>query len=98
MPITREDVRHAAALARLALTEEESAALLPQLNEILAYVEKLRELDLEGIAPMTHAEAGAGSLREDVVAPGLSQDEALRGAPETAEGHYVVPQVVRPED
>jgi len=98
MAITLEDVRHTAALARLSLTAEEETALLSELNEVLAYVEKLRELDLEGIAPMTHAAAGAGALREDAEAPGLTQDEALRGAPETAEGHFVVPQVVRPEE
>jgi aspartyl-tRNA(Asn)/glutamyl-tRNA(Gln) amidotransferase subunit C len=98
MAITRDDVRHTAALARLALSPEEESAFLLELNKILGYVEKIRELDLAGIEPMTHGHAGTGSLRDDAALDGLSQEEALRGAPETDEGHFVVPQVVRPEE
>jgi len=47
---------------------------------------------------MTHGDVGEGTLRGDAVVPGLAQEEALRGAPETAEGHFVVPQVVRLEE
>ena len=98
MSVTRDDVRRVAALARLELTGAEESALESELNAILAYVEKLRELDVDGVEPMTHGDVGEGTLRGDAVVPGLAQEEALRGAPETAEGHFVVPQVVRLEE
>jgi aspartyl-tRNA(Asn)/glutamyl-tRNA(Gln) amidotransferase subunit C len=98
MAVTREDVRRVAALARLDLREDEEEALVAELNEILAYVEKLRELDLEGVEPLTHGQAGEGTLREDRVAASLTQAEALAGAPASAEGHFAVPQIVRLED
>lgn len=98
MAITREEVRRVASLARLDLSDAEEVALERELNEILAYVEKLRELDVEGVEPMTHGQTGEGALREDAVAPCLPPEEALRSAPESAEGHFVVSQVVRLED
>jgi len=71
MKITREQVEHVARLARLELTGEEKDLFTGQLDAILAYVDKLNELDTESIVPTAHAVPMENAFREDVEAPSI---------------------------
>ena len=72
MALTREEVLHVAHLARLSLKPEEIELFTRQLNDILAYVEKLQELDTDGVPPMAHVLPVFNAFREDEVAAGLA--------------------------
>ena len=92
--ISTADVEHLARLARLALTAEEKEKFRGQLSEILAYMAKLDELDVSGLEPLTHPLPIWNVFRKDEAAPGLSQENALRNAPEQAGGFFKVPPVI----
>jgi len=94
MALTRAEVLHVASLARLSLNPEEVDLFTRQLNDILAYVEKLQEVDTEGVPPMAHAVPLVNVFREDEAAPGLPRDEALANAPAPEEGTFVVPRII----
>ncbi|MCL5024320.1 MAG: Asp-tRNA(Asn)/Glu-tRNA(Gln) amidotransferase subunit GatC [Nitrospirae bacterium] len=88
------DVEHIAHLARLGLTEEETAKFSPQLTSILLYVEKLNELDTTGVEPTSHVLTLDNVMRDDALRPSLVTAEALMNAPERAEGFYRVPKII----
>ncbi len=88
------DLQHVVNLARIDLSPEEEARIQPQMQEILKYVDKLNELDVEGIEPMAHAVPLTNVIREDEVRPSLSIGDALRNAPQQANGLFVVPKIV----
>lgn len=88
------DVRYVANLARIDLTDEECHTFQGQLDAVLGYIEKLHDVDIEGIEPTAHATPVFDRLREDVSHPGLGQDDLLRNAPESALGQIRVPKVV----
>jgi aspartyl-tRNA(Asn)/glutamyl-tRNA(Gln) amidotransferase subunit C len=92
--ISRQDVEHVARLARLALSEGEAERMREQLNGILAYIDKLRELDVEGVEPTFHAVPLVNVMREDEVVPSLSQDEALANAPDRVGDMFRVPRII----
>ncbi len=94
MALTREEVLHVADLARLSLAPEEIEVFTRQLNDILAYVEKLQELDTTGVAPLAHVIPVSNVWREDAVREGLDRDKALENAPAREEGAFVVPRVI----
>lgn len=94
MALTREEVLHVAKLARLSLMPDEIEVFTRQLNDILAYVEKLQELDTEGVAPLAHVIPVFNVFREDAVREGLARDVALENAPAREEGAFVVPRVI----
>ena len=94
MALTREEVLHVANLARLSLEPAEVELFTRQLNDILAYVEKLQELDTTGVTPMAHAVPVFNAFREDEVKTGLPLNEALDNAPAREEGSFVVPRVI----
>ena len=94
MALTREEVLHVAHLARLSLNPEEIATFTRQLNDILAYVAKLQEVDTEGAPPLAHVIPLVNAFREDEVKPGLERDDSLANAPERGEGAFVVPRVI----
>lgn len=81
MPIDRAQVRHIAALARIALTDAETEAFTRQLSEILARFQTLQSLDTEGVAPTAHAGGLDTVLRDDEPAPALDAAAVLRNAP-----------------
>ncbi len=87
-------LRHVASLAELSLSPEEEPKLAEDITRILAYVAELEAVDTADVAPMTHSVAAPLPLREDRVASGLSQEDALAGAPETDHGGFVVPTFV----
>ena len=94
MKITRTEVEHVARLARLALDDSELDALTGQMDAILGYVEKLAELDTDGIEPTAHAVPMENAFRDDVVTPSLGTDKALANAPAADNGCFRVPQVI----
>ena len=94
MKISPAEVRHAARLARLELDEEEVASLTPQLDQILAYIDKLNELDTTDTPPTTHALEVVNAFREDEVRPSIDRQTALANAPRTDGEAFVVPRVI----
>ena len=94
MKITREQVEHVAVLARLALDDDELNALTGQMDAILDYVEKLNELDTEGIVPTAHAVPMENAFRSDEVRASLANQEALANAPASDKGCFRVPKVI----
>lgn len=95
MAIDEKTVRKVARLARLALPEERVAPMAQELNGILAWIEQLNEVDVDGVAPMTSAVEGAKlPMREDVVTEGGDPARVLKNAPKAEDGFFVVPKVV----
>jgi aspartyl-tRNA(Asn)/glutamyl-tRNA(Gln) amidotransferase subunit C len=94
MALTREEVLHVANLARLTLAPAEIELLTRQLNDILAYVEKLQELDTSGVEPLAHVVPVFNVLREDTVRQGLDRETAMDNAPAREEGAFVVPRII----
>ena len=88
------DVAYVAHLARLDLTAEEAERFQRQLDDILRYVDRLRELDVEGVEPTAHAVPVRNVLRKDEPAEGLAPDEALANAPLARHGLFIVPRIV----
>ena len=94
MALSREEVLHVAELARLSLGPEEVELFTRQLNDILAYVEKLQEPDTKGVAPLAHVIPVFNAFREDEVKEGLPLEEALKNAPAREDGNFRVPRVI----
>ena len=93
MAITREDVLHVAALARLEIPEDEVDAVRDQLGAILEAVGKVSELDLADVEPMTHPLDLVNEWAEDEPRSSLPRDEALANAPDPFDGSFRVPAV-----
>jgi aspartyl-tRNA(Asn)/glutamyl-tRNA(Gln) amidotransferase subunit C len=91
MSVTREDVLHVAALAKLRLSEEEIDRMQRDLARILGYVDLLGELPLDGVEPTAHVAVDAAPFRQDAVVAGLTTEAALAEAPRTLEGGFAVP-------
>jgi aspartyl-tRNA(Asn)/glutamyl-tRNA(Gln) amidotransferase subunit C len=92
--ITRAEVEHVARLARLALTDEELERMRKELDAILAYIDKLKALDVEGVEPTSHAVPLVNVMRDDAVRPCLTQTEALANAPDRAGEFFRVPRII----
>jgi aspartyl-tRNA(Asn)/glutamyl-tRNA(Gln) amidotransferase subunit C len=92
--LSRADVEHVAHLARLGQAEAELARLEGQLNHILDQYTVLTALDTEHIPPTAQTIALANILRDDVVQPSLTVDEALANAPERSGDHFMVPAIL----
>jgi len=94
MKITLAEVEHVARLARLELSEEEQVTFTGQMDAILAYVDKLNELDTTGIVPTAHAVPMENAFRDDEPVPSLGTEHALANAPDRVEGFFRVPKVI----
>ena len=88
------DIKYVAHLARLHLTDDEEKKLGTQLDGILGYIEKLKELDVTGVEPTAHAVPMVNVTRADEIRPSLPRDDALRNAPKQANGLFIVPKIV----
>jgi aspartyl-tRNA(Asn)/glutamyl-tRNA(Gln) amidotransferase subunit C len=88
------DVKYVAHLARIALTADEQEKFGAQLSNILGYIEKLNELDVSRIEPTAHAVPLVNVFRPDEIRPSLPNAEALRNAPASANGLFMVPKIV----
>ena len=94
MSVTNEQVRHIARLARIAMSDEEIERLVPELNNILGWVEQLGEVDTDGVEPLTAVIDQKLRLRDDVVNDGGCRDAILANAPEPQHGFFGVPKVI----
>jgi aspartyl-tRNA(Asn)/glutamyl-tRNA(Gln) amidotransferase subunit C len=94
MSVDTATVRHIAKLARLAVTDGEVEALVPELNNILGWIEQLQEVDVSGVEPMTAVIPNTLRLREDVVNDGGKRDDVLSNAPVAEHGFFAVPKVI----
>ena len=94
MSVTRKDVEHIAELARLKFKDEELENFTFQLNEILAYMEQLNELDTQNVEPLSHPVEGSNVFREDEVKPSIDREEALKNAPSRDDEFFRVPKVI----
>ena len=94
MSVSPEQVRHIARLARIAMSDEEIAALAPELNNILGWVEQLSEVNTEGVEPLTAVIDQKLRLRDDAVTAGDQRDEILLNAPAAQHGFFAVPKVI----
>jgi len=94
MSVSTEQVRHIAKLARIAMSDEEIERLVPELNNILGWVEQLGEVNTEGVEPLTAVIDQKLRLRDDVVTEGNIRDEVLANAPEAQHGFFAVPKVI----
>jgi len=89
--IEREQVLHVARLSRLRLSETEIDTLAGELSSILDHVDKLAEVDIEGVEPTSHVVPLENVLRPDEPRPSLDRDVALSQAPDPADGAFRVP-------
>jgi aspartyl-tRNA(Asn)/glutamyl-tRNA(Gln) amidotransferase subunit C len=94
MTITKEDIVHVADLARLEVSESDIETFVEQLGEVLEYVNTLNRVDTEGVPPTSHAISLTNAFREDTACGHLDREEALRNAPETEDGSFLVPKIV----
>jgi len=94
MKISKEEIEHIAALARLSLSEEEKELFGSQLSSILDYMEKLNELDTKGIEPTSHVLSLSNVMRNDIPMPSIPKEDALMNAPDHTEKFYRVPKII----
>ncbi|WP_010529622.1 Asp-tRNA(Asn)/Glu-tRNA(Gln) amidotransferase subunit GatC [Lentibacillus jeotgali] len=92
--ISKDEVKHVANLARLAITEEEADMFTDQLSSIIEYAEQLNELDTEHIEPTTHVLDLKNVMRKDEPKEWISRDEALKNAPDKQDGYFRVPSIL----
>ena len=89
--IDREQVLHVARLARLELTDNDVERMAGELSSILEHVERISELDLEGVEPTSHVVALENVMRADEPRPSLDRERALEPAPDPVDGAFGVP-------
>lgn len=94
MSETKFDVRYAAQLARLELSEDELAKFQSQLGQVLEYVGHLERVDVSGVEPSAHIGAVYNVVREDEARPSFTAEEALANAPAKARQLFIVPKVI----
>ena len=92
--IAKRDVEYVAALAQLSPDEETKDRLVREMGDILAYMDKLNELDTSGIEPTMHAVPITNVFRDDVAVPGLQRDDALANAPKSDGEYFLVPRIL----
>ena len=95
--ISRAEVAHLARLARLALSDDELDRFAGQLDVIIASVARVAEVAADDIPPTSHSLPLTNVMRDDVARPGLTQDEALAGAPAAEQGRFRVPRILDEE-
>ena len=88
------DVKYVAHLARLNLSPEEEQKIGAQLGDVLGYIEKLKEVAVEGVEPTAHAFPLVNVTRPDEVRPSMNHEDAMRNAPAQTNGLFMVPKIV----
>ena len=92
--ISDETIEYVGILAKLELSGEEKEEAKKSMGEMLDYIDKLNELDTDGVEPMSHVLSGTNVFREDVVTNGDAREEMLQNAPGVKEGMFRVPRTV----
>lgn len=94
LPGVDMDVAKVAHLARMHLTPDEAAGLQGQIDQILLYVNQLREVNVDGVEPTAHPMPMTAELRDDDCRQGLAHDDAMANAPSKRDGLFIVPKIV----
>ena len=94
MSVSREQVRHIATLARIAMSDDELERMVPELNNILGWVDQLGEVNTDGVEPLTTVVPNTLRLREDKVTDGDCREDILGNAPVAEHGFFAVPKVI----
>lgn len=94
MSVSKEDVRKVARLSRIAVEDDALDQLTKELSGILDWIEQLKEVDVEGVEPMTSVVDARLPMREDIVTDGGIADDVLSNAPRSDDGFFVVPKSV----
>jgi aspartyl-tRNA(Asn)/glutamyl-tRNA(Gln) amidotransferase subunit C len=94
MSVDTATVRKIASLARIRIDDAQAEALVPELNNILGWIEQLGEVDVTGVEPMTAVIPNHLRLRDDVVTDGNVRDKVLANAPQAEHGFFTVPKVI----
>src|SRR4030095_2508776 len=95
MEVTSEMIDRIANLARLKFSEEQKKALKIDLERMIEFVEKLKEVDTTGVEPLLHITDAVNVLREDEVKQTITKEEALLNAPSTDGSFFKVPKVIK---
>lgn len=95
MPVDKALVEKLADLAKLEFTEAEKEKFIADFSKILQFVDKLQELDTEGVEPLQHIADEVNVLREDEPKQVVTKEEALKNAPEKDSDYFKVPKVIR---
>ena len=96
--ISRDEVAHLARLSRLALTDAELEEFDGQIDGIINHVQAVQEVAAGDVEPMSHPSSLSGVMREDVVKPTLTAEQALDQAPSVEEQRFEVPQILGEEE
>jgi aspartyl-tRNA(Asn)/glutamyl-tRNA(Gln) amidotransferase subunit C len=94
MSVDSQQVRHIAKLARIAMSDAEVEAMVPELNNILGWIEQLAEVNTDGVEPLTAVIDQKLRLRDDCVTDGNIRDAVLANAPAAEHGFFAVPKVI----
>lgn len=94
MSVTKKDVKKIAELAHLEFSDEELDNYTAEMNKILGYVDKLNELDITDVEPLSHPIENANFFREDSKITSVDRDSALKNAPDKSSEHFKVPKVI----
>ncbi len=94
MSVDPQTVRKIASLARIAVTDAQVDAMVPELNNILGWIEQLGEVDTSAVQPMTAVIPNSLRLRDDAVTDGDVRDAVLKNAPQAEHGFFAVPKVI----
>lgn len=95
MSLSVKDVEHVAKLSRLSFKDEEKKDFTEKLNSVVDYIEKLEEVDVEGVKPTYHALEVKNVFREDVMKPSFKREAIIANAPDAEGGCFKVPKVVK---
>lgn len=98
MKLNKETVEKLAHLGRLEFSEEEKESMIQDMDKILAFVDKISELDLDNVEPLVYLTEEGNVLRKDKVETEVSKDEALKNAPDKDTDYFRVPKVMRREE
>ena len=94
MSIDLQTVKKIASLARISVSDAEAEAMVPELNNILGWVEQLGQVDVTGVEPMTAVIPNTLRLRNDEVTDGNVREKVLANAPQAEHGFFAVPKVI----
>lgn len=92
--VDEKTLEKAELLSKLKIAPDERERTMQEMEKLLAYVERLNEVDTEGVLPLSHGESGESSLRADVVTNPDGREAVLLNAPEQRDGQFVVPKTV----
>ncbi len=94
MKVKKEDILHVAALARLELEKDEVELLTGDMNKILDYIDRLKELNTDNIEPTSHAMYVGNAFREDLLKRDFTIEDAMANAPDSENNGFKVPKVI----